>query len=165
MGTPRTRHARWLLAPCLAGALAMAGCNNGPQGLFSGAALGSLAGFGLGSLSGNAGEGAAAGAIIGAATGAVIGDQNARSGHTYHASHSHGSHSQGSGKVYVEEHHYHSHPHFHSNHSCHSSCSSFRVNTYRGWGHGWRYGYGHRPYRYHRPYRGRVFIGIGGGCH
>lgn len=69
----------------LCGAMAMgsAGCDNGLQGLGSGAALGAVAGMGLGSLSGNMGKGAAAGAIIGGLGGLILGDQNRRNSGGY----------------------------------------------------------------------------------
>ena len=60
--------------------LTTSGCNNAGEGLFSGAALGSLVGMGLGSLSGDMGKGAAAGALFGGLGGVIIGDQNQRSG-------------------------------------------------------------------------------------
>lgn len=60
--------------------LTTSGCNNAGEGLFSGAALGSLVGMGLGSLSGDMGKGAAAGALIGGLGGVIIGDQNQRYG-------------------------------------------------------------------------------------
>ncbi|MFI4881251.1 MAG: glycine zipper domain-containing protein [Phycisphaerales bacterium JB064] len=59
-------------------ALLMGGCNNGVQGAFSGAALGSLAGLGVGSVTGDRSDAVTIGAILGGVGGAIIGDQNAR---------------------------------------------------------------------------------------
>ena len=66
----------------LSGALlvvgALGGCGNAGEGLFTGAALGSVTGLVLGSMNGQAGEGAAIGAVLGGAGGAILGDQNER---------------------------------------------------------------------------------------
>ncbi len=67
----------WISAG-LAGCVAMGGCSNAGEGLFSGAALGATTGLIIGSMNGQAGEGAALGAVLGAVGGSIIGDQNDR---------------------------------------------------------------------------------------
>jgi len=71
IGRPR------LAAVCIA-TIALAGCNNAPQGAVSGATAGAVGGLIIGSLTGSAGKGAAIGAVSGAVAGGVIGDQNRR---------------------------------------------------------------------------------------
>jgi hypothetical protein len=75
----RNTHSRKGLAVVLAAIpLTLTGCNNGVQGAFSGAALGSLAGLGIGSVTGDRSDAVTMGAILGGVGGAIIGDQNAR---------------------------------------------------------------------------------------
>lgn len=119
------RRARAGLAAIVAGgfALAGAGCSNGVEGAFSGAALGALGGLGIGSVFGEAGAGAAIGAISGGLAGAVIGDQNERADRR--ALYSSGGYSSGG----------HSHGGYREVHVYHRPCarSHYRYEYRSGW--------------------------------
>lgn len=118
--------------------LGLTGCNNGVQGAFSGAALGSLAGLGIGSITGDRSDAVTMGAILGGVGGAIIGDQNARAS-AYSARGGHTTERIVERPVYVDREVYVERPVY---------VQPSPVVIYRSGGH-----YSHHHYRSYNPHR------------